>query len=91
MLLAFIPSAVLGLLFHDVIEKYLLVPASVAASLLVGGLFMIYAENKYRKNDIIQNIDQVGYKQAFVMGVFNVYLSCGQDFRVLQRQLLAGG
>lgn len=70
LLIAFIPSAVLGLLFHEVIEKYLLIPVSVAGSLLVGGLWMIYAEKKYRKNDIIQDISEVNYKKAFVIGCF---------------------
>lgn len=70
LILAFIPSAILGLLLHEIIEKYLLIPVSVAGALLVGGLWMIYAENKYRKNDTIQDIDQVGYKTAFVIGCF---------------------
>lgn len=70
LILAFIPSAIVGLLFHDIIEKHLLVPVSVAGSLLVGGLWMIYAEKKYRKNDTIQNIDQIGYKAAFIIGCF---------------------
>lgn len=70
LILAFIPSAILGLLFHEIIEKYLLIPVSVAGSLLVGGIWMIYAENKYRKNDIIQSIDEVSYKKAFLIGCF---------------------
>lgn len=70
LILAFIPSAVLGLLFHETIEKYLLKPLPVAGALLVGGLWMIYAEQKYRKNDTIQNIDQVGFKTAFIIGCF---------------------
>lgn len=70
LILAFIPTAVVGLLFHETIEKYLLNPISVAGALLVGGLWMIYAENKYRKNDTIQDIEQVGYKTAFIIGCF---------------------
>lgn len=70
LILAFIPTAIIGLLFHETVEKYLLIPVSVAGSLLVGGLWMIYAENKYRKNDTIQSIDNVSYKAAIVMGLF---------------------
>lgn len=70
LILAFLPSAVFGFLFHETIEKYLLVPVSVAGALFVGGLWMIYAENKYRKNDTIQDIDQIGYKTAFIIGCF---------------------
>lgn len=70
LILAFIPAGIFGLFFHKVIEDHLMVPVSVAFSLLVGGLWMIYAENKYRNNAKIDNIDDVGYKRAFVIGCF---------------------
>lgn len=70
LLLAFVPSAIIGLLFHKTIEEHLLTPITVAGALLVGGLWMIYAENKYRKNDTIQDIAQIGYKTAFIIGCF---------------------
>lgn len=70
MILAFIPAGVVGLLFHKTIEEHLMTPIVVATSLFFGGLWMIYAENKYRKNDTIQDIDQVGYKTAFIIGCF---------------------
>lgn len=70
LIIAFIPTAIIGLLFHETIEEHLLTPISVAGALFVGGLWMIYAENKYRKNDTIQDIDQIGYKTAFIIGCF---------------------
>lgn len=70
MLFAFIPAGIVGLLFHKTIEEHLMTPLVVASSLFFGGLWMIYAENKYRKNDTIQEIEQVGYKTAFVIGCF---------------------
>lgn len=70
LILAFIPAGVIGLLFHKTIEEHLMTPLVVASSLLFGGIWMIYAENKYRKNDTIMSIDQVGYKSAFVIGCF---------------------
>jgi len=70
MLLAFIPAGIIGLLFHKTIEAHLMTPLVVASSLFFGALWMIYAENKYRKNDTIQDIDQVGYKTAFIIGCF---------------------
>ena len=35
-LLAFVPAAVVGFLFHDLIEEYLFSPTAVAVSLIVG-------------------------------------------------------
>lgn len=70
LLIAFIPSAVVGLLFHETIEKYLLAPIPVAGALLVGGLWMIYAEKKYKQKDTIRDIEIIGYKRAFTIGCF---------------------
>lgn len=70
MILAFMPAGVVGLLFHKKIETYLMNPITVSLALIVGGIWMIFAENKYRKNDKIQEIEQVGYKTAFLIGCF---------------------
>ncbi len=69
-MLAFIPVGAVGLLFHDVIEEHLMTPLVVASSLFFGALWMIFAENKYRNNAKIEEIEQVGYKQAFIIGCF---------------------
>ena len=70
LILAFIPTGIIGILFHKKIEECLMTPVFVASALLVGGLWMIYAENKYRNNDKIQTIEQIGYKTALVIGCF---------------------
>ncbi|HEX3025956.1 MAG TPA: undecaprenyl-diphosphate phosphatase [Clostridia bacterium] len=68
--LAFIPSGIVGVLFNSKVEKYLMRPVTVALALLVGGLWMIYAERRYRKNSRVKRIDDVSYRQAFVIGLF---------------------
>ena len=68
--IAFVPSGIIGLLLHKKIEALLMFPLPVAGSLFVGGLWMIYAENKYRKNNKITKIEDVGYKEALIIGIF---------------------
>src|SRR5574344_1866988 len=70
LILAFIPAGIIGLLFHEVIEAHLMTPIPVAFALVIGGFWMIYAEEKYRINDTIQDINDVGYKRAFIIGCF---------------------
>lgn len=70
MLLAFVPGGIVGLLFHDKIETYLMTPIVVASALFFGGVWMIYAENKYRNNSSIKEIEEVSYKKAFLIGCF---------------------
>jgi undecaprenyl-diphosphatase len=68
--LAFVPSGIMGLLLHKKIEEYMMTPAVVACALVAGGLWMIFAERKYRSNSVIGDIDSVGYRRALVIGCF---------------------
>lgn len=70
LILAFLPAGIIGIVSHKVVQAHLMTPIFVAMALLVGGLWMIYAENKYRNNDKINNLEQIGYKQAFIIGCF---------------------
>ncbi|MHC1719466.1 MAG: undecaprenyl-diphosphate phosphatase [Clostridiaceae bacterium] len=69
-LVAFLPSAVLGLLLHSVIEEKLFNPFTVALALVVGGFLMIFFENKYRKGNKIRSVDDMSLQQAFKIGCF---------------------
>ncbi|OFH99450.1 undecaprenyl-diphosphatase [Clostridium acetireducens DSM 10703] len=68
--IACFPAAAIGLPLHDKIQEKLFFPIPVALALLVGGVWMIYAENKYRNNYKGITIDDVNAKQALIIGVF---------------------
>lgn len=42
---AFIPTAVLGLLLHGIVKKYLFTPVVVCSSLFIGGIVLLFLEN----------------------------------------------
>jgi len=67
LILAFIPAGIIGLLFHKTIEEHFMNPLTVACALLFGGIWMIYAENKYRDKNTIQEIEQVGCFQCLAL------------------------
>src|SRR3954469_18518270 len=46
--IAFVPAAIMGLLFQNQIKKYLFNPASVAVALIVGGFVIFAVERWYR-------------------------------------------
>lgn len=70
LLTAFIPAAVLGLLFSDWIEALLFHPISVAVALVVGGLIMLAAERLQRgKTPRIQTMDDMTWKDALKIGL----------------------
>ena len=69
-LIAFIPAAIVGLRFNDIIKSKLFNPITVACALVFGGFLMIYMENKYRKGNSTNRIENVNLVQAFKIGCF---------------------
>ncbi|MGD8190576.1 undecaprenyl-diphosphate phosphatase [Brevibacillus ginsengisoli] len=68
-IVAILPAMILGLLLHKVIKNYLFSPYTVLIGLVVGGLFMIYAEKRHVPVQT-DTIDDLSYKQAFSIGLF---------------------
>lgn len=65
LIFAFIPSAVLGLLLNDVIDELLESPTTVAVSLLLGGVVLVFIDKLLNpKNEIV-----LTFPKAFVIGL----------------------
>ncbi len=72
-IVACIPSAVLGLLFDDLLEKYFGNAVTIAIMLLVYGIAFIIVENWNKKRTPkIAALDEISYKTAFIIGLFQV-------------------
>ncbi|MDD5036263.1 MAG: undecaprenyl-diphosphate phosphatase [Methylococcaceae bacterium] len=66
--IAFIPLAVLGLLFGKAIEAHLFNPFSVATAFIVGAFFILWAER--RKHTIrIHEVDDLNWTDALKLGL----------------------
>jgi undecaprenyl-diphosphatase len=68
-ILGVIPAAFVGLVLHDFIKSQLFSPKVVVVTLVAGGILMIYAEKKHRAFTT-HSIDELSYKQAFIIGLF---------------------
>lgn len=68
--IACIPGGVFGILLDDVADKYLFNPTSIAITLFLGGIAMIYAENKFRPNKLKKRDQNITVKQAIIVGLF---------------------
>jgi len=71
---AFLPSAVLGLLFYKIIKTYLFNHWVVATSLILGGIVLIILDKRMGPS-IEQTDDElanISFKQAFLIGCFQV-------------------
>ena len=72
-LVAVIPAAVIGLLFDDFITDKLYGYVTVAITLTVYGIAFIVVENMDRtKHPTIRNFEQLDYKTALFIGVFQI-------------------
>lgn len=70
---ACIPSILIGLPFDDIIEEHLYTPVVIALALIVYGVIFIVVENRNKdKTAKIQTMSEVSYKTAFCIGLFQV-------------------
>lgn len=67
LLVAFIPAAVLGLLFSDMIDAMLESVTVVAVMLIVGGVFMLFCDKIFGNGSEKTEMTE---KRAFVIGLF---------------------
>ncbi|SHG94726.1 undecaprenyl-diphosphate phosphatase [Tepidibacter thalassicus] len=67
-IVGFIPAAILGLLFGDIIEEKFFNPTTVAIMLLLGGIAILILERK-NKRPKINNFYDLSYKTAFIIGI----------------------
>jgi len=66
-LLAFMPAAVLGVLFHGAIKTYLFNPLTVASALIVGGFVILYLESRARAPRY-ETVDSLTWSAALKVG-----------------------
>lgn len=68
LLVAFMPAVILGLLLADTIEYWLFNPITVAMALIIGGVVMIWAEN--RQHEVkAETVDDMTWTLALKVGL----------------------
>ena len=70
--IAFLPAAVIGVLFNDIIEEVLFSPVPVALALIIGGFVIFWAEKRQHKTNI-DTIDAITWKDALKIGLVQCF------------------
>lgn len=68
LIIAFLPAATLGFVFHHAITQYLFSPITVAIALIVGGFAMLLIE-KYTDHSTTKTVEEITHKQALQIGL----------------------
>lgn len=72
-LLAFLPLAVIGFIFKDLVKSLFTVPI-VAVMFIVGGVIFILVEHHLKKMPPrVHSLDAISYKQAMIIGIAQVF------------------
>ncbi|MDH4234922.1 MAG: undecaprenyl-diphosphate phosphatase [Gallionella sp.] len=66
--IAFLPLAILGLLFGKAIKANLFSPVPVALAFIVGGIFILWAEKRDHRITV-ESVDDMRWKDALKMGL----------------------
>jgi undecaprenyl-diphosphatase len=69
LIIGVIPALVLGFIFSDNIDALLESPATVAISMLLGGIILIFIDKAFNK-PTIETDDQITYGKAFITGLW---------------------
>lgn len=72
-IVACLPAAVIGILFDEILEKYLYNSIVVATMLIIFGLGFLIIENKNKdKKARVDKLDDITYKDAILIGIFQL-------------------
>lgn len=64
---AFLPAALLGVVFHKFIKTYLFNPMTVAAALILGGFVILWLESRQRPVRV-EHVDDMTWRDALKVG-----------------------
>lgn len=72
-LVACVPAGVIGILFDDFFESYLHTPFVISLTLILYGIAFIIIEKRNKEKVLpVQSTDEITYKQALFIGLFQV-------------------
>lgn len=70
-IIGLLPAGVLGVLFDDYIDEHLFTTETVLIGLVAGAVLMIIADLMPKdKKPKVETVDQISYKQAIIIGLF---------------------
>ena len=76
LVIAFVPAAILGFLFSEMIKARLFTPVAVATAFIVGGLIILWVERRHTGKDHavrVESVDDMSYGDALKVGIAQAF------------------
>ncbi len=74
LIVAFIPTGIIGLLAYKIIKTYLFSPLVVSISLVVGGIVLILIDRKVEQGESQwEDVENISYRNAFFIGLIQCF------------------
>lgn len=70
LIVAVVPALVLGALFSDRIDALLESPSTVAISLLIGGIILLFIDRLFAADRGLEREEDISYSRAFTIGIW---------------------
>ena len=70
LIVAVLPALVLGKLFSKEIDRMLESPTTVALTLLLGGIFLLFVDKMFNTEQPIDKEEDISFKRAFIIGIW---------------------
>lgn len=71
LIIGVLPALILGYFFADTIDDLLESPTTVAISMLIGGIILVFIDNLFKVHTI-ESDDQISFPKAFLVGCWQV-------------------
>jgi undecaprenyl-diphosphatase len=71
LIIAFIPSVIVGLLIKKYINTILGIPLFIAIVMFLGGILLLFVDNWF-KNPTVEKEEKITYKKSLVIGLFQL-------------------
>jgi len=83
LIIGVIPAGILGVLFEDIIDKYLFKPIPVIIGLFVGAVLLIIVENRFRRKAKTHEVEDITPMQALKVGLVPVPCHVAGNVKVI--------
>jgi undecaprenyl-diphosphatase len=70
LILAFLPAAIIGGLFHNYIKAIFFSNFVIGISLIIGGIIMIFVEKNKKSEPTVNELEEIKPLKAFYIGIF---------------------